>query len=94
MARRYRFVMTLASMTHAFRPAPTPPGAPARSGDLAEFEYRVLTVPRDTPRAEVRRLLTEQAEYGRWELARTVVYAGGRRSVWVRRRVIRVARTV
>ena len=35
-----------------------------------QYEYRVLTIPRSTSRGDARRMLTEQAEYGRWELAR------------------------
>jgi hypothetical protein len=75
---------------------PTPSPAAAGS-DLPSvtgvFEYRVLTLPRHTPGAEVRRILTDHAEYGRWELARVRLYAGGSRRVWLRRRIIRVART-
>jgi len=75
-------------------PTPAPAGAaadlPAVTGD---YEYRVLTLPRHTPGAEVRRILTDHAEYGRWELARVRLYAGGMRRVWLRRRIIRVART-
>ena len=36
---------------------------------------------------------SEHAEYDHWELARTVVYVGGIRRAWLRRRVIRVHRT-
>jgi len=67
-----------------------PTDLPAVSGD---YEYRVLTVPRGTPRAEVRRLLTDHAEYGQWELARVRLSFGGRHQVWLRRRIIRVVRT-
>lgn len=59
-----------------------------------QYEYRVLTLPRTTSRNDARRLLTEQAEYGRWELARTVLYAGGERRVWLRRKIIRVRSTL
>jgi hypothetical protein len=58
-----------------------------------EYEYRVLTFPREVSRAEIRRALGEHAEYDHWELARTVVYEGGIRRAWLRRRVIRVHRT-
>ena len=58
-----------------------------------EYEYRVLTFPREVSRAEIRRSLGERAEYEHWELARTVVYEGGVRRAWLRRRVIRVQRT-
>lgn len=59
-----------------------------------QWEYRVLTIGRSTSRADARRLLTEQAEYGRWELARTSLYAGGERKVWLRRKIIRVRSTL
>jgi hypothetical protein len=39
-------------------------------------------------------MLTEQAEYGRWELARTRLFAGGERKVWLRRKAIRVRSTL
>lgn len=64
-----------------------------RSAARVEYEYRVLTFPRDVSRADIRRSLGEHAEYHHWELARTVVYVGGIRRAWLRRRVIRVQRT-
>jgi hypothetical protein len=63
----------------------------ARGG---QYEYRVLTLGRHTGRGDARTLLTEEAEHGRWELARTLVYAGGNRKVWLRRKVIRVRSTL
>jgi hypothetical protein len=59
-----------------------------------QYEYRVLTLPRTTSRNDARKLLTEQAEYGRWELARSVIYVGGERRVWLRRKIIRVRSTL
>jgi hypothetical protein len=59
-----------------------------------EYEYRVLTLDRSTRVNDARRLLTEEAEYGRWELARTLVYAGGERKVWLRRKIIRAVSTL
>ena len=70
---------------------PYRPGA-RRHGSRAEYEYRVLTLPRETSRSDARQLLTEQAEYGRWELARVRLYRGGARKVWLRRRILRVDR--
>ncbi len=58
------------------------------------YEYRVLTLPRTTSRAEAKALLTEQAEYGRWELARVVLYWGGVRKITLRRRILRVQRSL
>lgn len=57
------------------------------------FEFRVITLPRTTTRNEARQLLTEHAEYGRWELARVRLYLGGTRKVWLRRRILRIDRT-
>lgn len=60
---------------------------------MIEYEYRVLTFGRHQSRSEVRQALTDHAEYGHWELARTRLYIGGRRQVWIRRKIIRVQRT-
>jgi hypothetical protein len=60
---------------------------------MIDYEYRVLQLPRSLSRSEARRLLTEHAEYGHWELSRVRLYAGGKRQVWLRRRIIRVQRT-
>ncbi|MDQ6895552.1 MAG: DUF5703 family protein [Actinomycetota bacterium] len=58
-----------------------------------EYEYRVLTFGRDVSRNDIRRSLGDHAEYAHWELARTVVYVGGIRRAWLRRKIIRVQRT-
>jgi hypothetical protein len=72
-------------------PVSPPPGdLPAAAG---AYEYRVLILPRGTTRAQARRLLAEHAEYGHWELARVLLYMGGARRVWLRRKIIRVVRT-
>lgn len=65
-----------------------------RSGSPATYEYRTLRFDRTTSRADANRALTEQAEYGRWELHRSVVYMGGERRVELRRRIIRVQSTL
>jgi hypothetical protein len=57
------------------------------------YEYREFALPRGTSRDAARRVLTEFAEYGRWELDRLRLYPDGRRRVWLRRRVMRVMRT-
>jgi hypothetical protein len=72
--------------------APTPSDR-AVSPTVGEYEYRVLTLGRTTSRSEVQRLLTEHAEYGRWELMRVQLYEGGARRVTLRRKIIRVTRT-
>ena len=60
---------------------------------MVEYEVQQLFLPRGTSRAEARRVLTDQAEYGHWELARLRLYPDGSRRVWLRRRVIRAVRT-
>jgi hypothetical protein len=58
-----------------------------------EYEYRVLTFGREVSRSDMRRSLGDHAEYAHWELARTVLYVGGTRRAWLRRKIIRVHRT-
>lgn len=78
------------------RGAAPSPAAAATDPDAAQgrYEYRQLTLPRGTSRSDARALLTEHAEYGRWELARVTLYVGGARTVVLRRRVLRVQRTL
>ncbi len=57
------------------------------------YEYRTLTLPRTTSRDEARAMMTDQAEHGRWELARVVLYVGGTRRITLRRRIMRVQRS-
>ncbi len=58
------------------------------------YEYRVLTLGETTGAGDARRLLTDAAEYGRWELARSLLFPGGRRKVWLRRKIIHVRSTL
>ncbi|CAN5504411.1 hypothetical protein BH23ACT6_BH23ACT6_22800 [soil metagenome] len=60
---------------------------------MVEYEYRTVVFSGQDSRSQVRVVLAEQAEYGHWELRRVRVYWGGRRKVWLRRRIIRVQRT-
>lgn len=64
-----------------------------RESPSRHFEWRVVDIAPNVSYSEARGLLTEQAEYGQWELARSVLYTGGARRVWLRRRVIRLQRT-
>ncbi|GGM39108.1 DUF5703 family protein [Promicromonospora citrea] len=70
----------------------------ARDGSLfrkhSQYEYRVMTFDPGTTVPDARRALTEEAEYGHWELARTRLYIGGRRKVWLRRKIIKVSSTL
>jgi hypothetical protein len=55
------------------------------------YEYLLLTV---APLGDARARISEHAEYGKWELTRSVLLYGGTRKYWLRRRVMRVERTV
>jgi hypothetical protein len=61
---------------------------------IKQYEYLVLTVSPDDSLPEARRRLVEHSEYGKWELERSVLYLGGGRRFWLRRRVMQVQRTV
>ncbi|HKU30712.1 MULTISPECIES: DUF5703 family protein [Arthrobacter] len=66
-----------------------------RKRDYArQYEYLVLTVSPDDSLPEARRRLAEHSEYGKWELERSVLYIGGGRRFWLRRKVLNVQRTV
>ena len=56
---------------------------------MAEYSYLVLHLPRGTSRDAARRILTDHAEYGEWELARLSLYPDGSRKVTLRRPIIR-----
>ncbi|GAB3844128.1 DUF5703 family protein [Nesterenkonia populi] len=58
------------------------------------WEYMVLTCQPRQSLAEVRRQVIDHAEYGRWELRRSALYTGGVRKYWLRRRLMRVRRTI
>ena len=60
---------------------------------MGDYEYQQLYLPRGTTRGEARRLLTDHAEYGHWELDRLRLFADGSRRVVLRRKVIKVFRT-
>jgi len=65
----------------------------ARRLQRSSYEWRVVDIPVTMSRSDARALLTEHAEYGKWELARSVLFVGGARRVWLRRRTMRVVRT-
>lgn len=62
----------------------TPPGAAH-----TDYEFRRLHLPRTTSRTAAVRLLTDQAEYGSWELARLRLRPDGSRDVLLRRTILR-----
>jgi hypothetical protein len=55
-----------------------------------EYVVERVRVERHVSRTAVRQLLTEQAEYGGWELTRLRRYRDGTRDIWIRRKIIRV----
>jgi hypothetical protein len=55
-----------------------------------EYEIERIRLGRHLSRSAVRQLLTDQAEYGGWELTRLRRYRDGTRDVWIRRKIIRV----
>jgi hypothetical protein len=61
---------------------------------VLEYSYLDLYFPRETSREAARQVLTEHAEHGQWELDRLRLYPDGRRYVRLRRKVIRVSRTM
>ena len=66
---------------------------PSLAAGATEYEFCHLLLPRTTSRGAARRLLTERAEYGHWELARLRLDPDGTRRVVLRRRIMRVRRT-
>lgn len=76
-------------------PGSTTASLPIESGRSPhDYEFVVAVVPRRTSLHTLRAALTSEAERGRWELARTCLYYGGGKQVWLRRRIIRVRSTL
>ena len=59
---------------------------------MAEYSYLVLYMPRGMSRDAARRILTDHAEYGHWELSRLRLYPDGSRKATLRRQIIRQIR--
>ncbi len=59
-------------------------------GRAVTYETARVRLSREMPRGAVRKLLTDHAEYGGWELLRLRRYRDGTRDVWIRRKVIKV----
>jgi hypothetical protein len=58
---------------------------------MPEYSYRVVYLP--ASRDAARRILTDHAEHGDWELARLRLYPDGSRKATLRRQIIRAVRT-
>lgn len=59
-----------------------------------DFEVQTVKLPHTASRNQVRKLLTEEAEYGHWELVRLRRYRDGSTTAWLRRKVIKVRSTL
>jgi hypothetical protein len=59
---------------------------------MTEYSYLMLYLPRGTSRDTARRILTDHAEYGSWELSRMRLYPDGSRKATLRRQIIRQIR--
>lgn len=76
-------------MRESIKPAFTGRGAPLR-----QYEYLDITVGSGEPVPVAYQRLREHAEYGKWELERSTLYLGGQRKYRMRRKVLRVERTL
>jgi Family of unknown function (DUF5703) len=61
---------------------------------MNQYSYLVVYLPRDLSRDAARKILTDHAEYGDWELTRLLLFADGSRKATLRRRIIRPVRTM
>ncbi|MGE5290211.1 MAG: DUF5703 family protein [Micromonosporaceae bacterium] len=61
---------------------------------MTQYSYLVVYLPRGMTRDAARRILTDHAEYGDWELTRLKLNADGSRKATLRRRIIRPVRTL
>jgi hypothetical protein len=61
---------------------------------MTQYSYLELYMPREMSRDAARRVLTDHAEYGDWELSQLRLYADGSRRATLRRRIIRAVRTL
>lgn len=83
-------------MTHQFSADTAPEAGRSTSKHPTglNWEYMVITCQPRESLSEVRRRIVEHAEYGKWELRRTRIYTGGVRKHWLRRRIMKVQRTL
>jgi predicted RNA-binding protein with PUA-like domain len=52
------------------------------------YEFRKVSFSKAVPRSVSLQELNDEAEYGKWELARTRISVGGVRTVWLRRKIM------
>ncbi len=70
------------------------PVAKGRGAPLRQYEYLLITVSSGESVPTAYQRLREHAEYGKWELERSTLYMGGERKYLMRRKVLRVERTL
>ncbi|UIK90501.1 DUF5703 family protein [Arthrobacter polaris] len=76
-------------MRESLKPVFTGRGAPLR-----QYEYLLITVASGESVPLAYQRVREHAEYGKWELERSTLYMGGERKYLMRRKVLRVERTL
>lgn len=77
-----------------FQPLPPDLSRRRAPAPATEYELRQLVLPRGTSRSAARQLLTDSAEHEGWELSRLSLFQDGTRRITLRRRIIRVRRSV
>lgn len=70
------------------------PASFGRGSPLRQYEYLEITVTPGESVPTAYQRLREHAEYGKWELERSTLYMGGERKYLMRRKVLRVERTL
>lgn len=65
-----------------------------RGAPLRQYEYLEITVTPGESVPGAYQRLREHAEYGKWELERSTLFMGGERKYVMRRKVLRVERTL
>jgi len=70
------------------------PVRPGRGANSRDYEYLIVSLRPDESAPLAFQRVREHAEYGKWELERSRLYIGGGRQFWLRRRVMRVERTL
>ncbi len=76
-------------MREIIKPVLSGRGAPQR-----QYEYLLITVASGESVPVAYQRVREHAEYGKWELERSTLYLGGERKYLMRRKVLRVERTL
>lgn len=68
----------------------TPHYLQVRGKKTPHYEYRTIVVPVSASKTEAHAYLSLEAETGKWELDRTVIYQGGLTKYWLKRKVFSV----